>query len=211
MIFYLPEVLIIDIMILLIAQDPKSYGALKQSCIQMRRMADDPWVLKNININLLSSKLPNITNFDRFFLSKLQIRKVPGSSLLIGTDLFFRQDEEQGLIILNNEAKNKNPQAIYNYAIALITSYRQSGYMLLKHLLDIPDDRLTLAQVRNNFRQMLSDTSKKRLTYTNWCPMSAEGHWNRDWEEIIGENELKINCVHCCMDIEMFKLKTTLH
>ncbi|KAM7251264.1 hypothetical protein ACFE04_023147 [Oxalis oulophora] len=182
MIFYLPEVLIIHIMILLIAQDPKSYGALKQSCIQMRRMADDPW-----------------------------IRKVPGSSLLIGTDLFFRQDEEEGLIILHNEAKNKNPQAIYNYAIALITSYRQSGYMLLKHLLDIPDERLTLAQVRNNFIQMLSDTSKKHLAYTNWCPMSTEGHWNGEWEEIIGENELKINCVHCCMDIEMFKLKTTLH
>ncbi|KAM7265401.1 hypothetical protein ACFE04_003084 [Oxalis oulophora] len=143
-------------------------------------MADDPWVVKNINMTLLSSKLPNITNFDIFFLSKLKIRKVTGSSLLIGTDLFFRQDEKEGQKILHNEAKNKNPQAIYKYAIALITSYRQSGYMLLKHLLDIPDERLTLAQVRNNFTQILSDTSKKPLAYTNWYTMSAEGHWNGD-------------------------------
>ncbi|KAM7261970.1 hypothetical protein ACFE04_021047 [Oxalis oulophora] len=167
-----------EILIQLLKKDPASFGYMVLSSPQIFKLAKEPYVHKNINMDLLASKLPNITNFERYFLEKFNIKGVPDASMLLATDLFFKQNQhDEGLHMLYAEAKKKkDPQAIYNCAIAMMTTSHPAGYVLLNYLLNIPDNRATLMKVRKKFRTMLSQTANSNLVNSDWGDLEKDNH-----------------------------------
>ncbi|KAM7274487.1 hypothetical protein ACFE04_016353 [Oxalis oulophora] len=145
----LPDDMIRELLIKILKKDPASFGNMMLSSPQILKLAEEPYVLKHLNMDLLAAKLPDITNFGRYFLEKLNLKGVPGASMLLATDLFFKQNQhDEGLQMLYAEAKKKDPQAIYNCAIAMMTTSNHAGYVLLNYLISIPDNRATLMKVR---------------------------------------------------------------
>ncbi|KAM7252236.1 hypothetical protein ACFE04_024119 [Oxalis oulophora] len=97
-----------EILIQLLKKDPASFGYMMLSSPQILKLAEEPYVLKHVNMDLLAAKLPDITNFGRYFLEKLNLKGVPGASMLLATDLFFKQNQyDEGLHMLYAEAKKK--------------------------------------------------------------------------------------------------------
>ncbi|KAM7272223.1 hypothetical protein ACFE04_026886 [Oxalis oulophora] len=143
--FLLTNDIILKIILLLAVQDPTALGRLRQSCKRVRLLANDPNVLKKLDMSRFVSRLSFINDPGRAFLALLSNNGIQSASLLIATDLFFnKKDSRNGIHALLNVAKGESFQAKYNCAIALNLLRKRKAWEMFEKILLLPDSRYTL-------------------------------------------------------------------
>ncbi|KAM7263060.1 hypothetical protein ACFE04_000743 [Oxalis oulophora] len=176
----------------------------------MLKLANDPQVLKKLDMTRIIPRLPFINNSGRAFLAMLSNHGIKTASLLIATDLFFIQKNlRDGIHLLIHLANEGTFQAKYNCAIALILLKRRRACKLFMKILLLPDNRYTLRQMRHCFLQMIPTEVSDRFPLSHFCMHNDIG--KRRWTNVayimLGDKELNFECVYCCIDMEIFKIK----
>ncbi|KAM7259555.1 hypothetical protein ACFE04_015296 [Oxalis oulophora] len=206
----LTEDLMLKIVILLALQDPTAFGRIRQSCKGMLHVTNYPQVLKHLDMTRFIPRLPFVNDPGRAFLAMLSNYGIKPASLLIATDLFFKKkDIKNGIESLITLAKDGSFQAKYNCAIALILLRRRCACKMFEKILLLPDSRYTLKQMLQSFLQMVPLHESNKFPYSHYCLHNNIGkvHWLLAASAFLGDKDLAFDCVYCCMDIEIFKLK----
>ncbi|KAM7273336.1 hypothetical protein ACFE04_028000 [Oxalis oulophora] len=202
----LPEAMLIQIFILLLTQDPAAFGMLRQSSKKMLKVANDPMVVQKIDMNRIVPRLRSINNAGRSYLAILSKHNVKSSSLLIATDMFFIQmDRGKGLNLLLDIATKENYQAKYNCAIAMIVCKHEYAKTMFEEVWQSTNNKQTLQEMRSCLHKMLPINISRRFHFPHCCMHNnlANGNWQNS-------EEIHYDCIHCSMDMELYKLKTML-
>ncbi|KAM7260556.1 hypothetical protein ACFE04_011229 [Oxalis oulophora] len=186
------------------------------SCKGMLHVTNYSQVLKKLDMRRFIPRLPFVNDHGRAFLAMLSNYGIKFSQLLYSLQLMYsskKKDIKNGIESLITLAKDGSFQPKYNCAIALILLRRRCACKMFENILLLVDCRYTLKQMRQSFLQMVPLHESNNFPYSHYCLHNNIGkvHWLLAASAFLGDKDLAFDCVYCCMDTEIFKLKKKIH
>ncbi|KAM7253478.1 hypothetical protein ACFE04_021632 [Oxalis oulophora] len=207
----LPDDMIGEIMILLAKQDPPAFGNLRQSSTDLLNIANEPYVLQELDMEKLAYKLPHIDDPGRRFLQQLKNHQIWSAPLLIATDHFFKkQNRSQGIQSLIELVETNHYQALYNCTVAMTLTNHPDAPAMYRKITLIPDNRRMLKKLRRSFYSMVLQQDVESIPFVGCCTIAKPEHWVKSWRHLFLATPISSTCLGCCMDSEMFRVKRRL-